>query len=104
MPVALCGLLLRLRFTARLRDWAASRGRGPWLQSLIVAVAFMFVLSILYLPWSTYTGYFREHQYGMSNQMLPAYLGEWAINTAISSTFIGFAIAASALWDGCRSG
>ncbi len=39
----------------------------------------MAVLSILFLPWSAYTGYFREHQYGMSNQSLGAYLREWAI-------------------------
>ena len=28
ITVALCGLLLHFGFTARLRDWAASRGRG----------------------------------------------------------------------------
>ena len=55
ITVALCGLLLHFRFTARLRDWAASRGRGPWLQSLVVAIGFMAVLSILLLPWSAYT-------------------------------------------------
>ena len=93
ITVALCGLLLHFRFTARLRDWAASRGRGPWLQSLVVAIGFMAVLSILFLPWSAYTEYFREHQYGMSNQSLGAYLREWAINAAIYSAFIGFAIA-----------
>ena len=93
ITVALCGLLLHFRFTARLHDWAASRGRGPWLQSLIVAIAFMFVLSILFLPWQAYTGYFREHQYGMSNQTFGAWLGEWAINSALYSTFIGLAIA-----------
>jgi STE24 endopeptidase len=37
ITVGLCVLLLRLRFAARLRDFVAARGRGPWLQSLVVA-------------------------------------------------------------------
>ena len=45
--VALCGLLLHFRFAARLRDWAAARGRGLWIQSLVVSVGFMVALSIL---------------------------------------------------------
>ena len=28
------------------------------------------------LPWAAYEGYFREHQYGMSNQTLAAWLGD----------------------------
>ena len=91
--VLICWLLLRLRFAARIRDWAAARGRGPFLQSLVVAVAFLLVLFVLTLPWSLYTGYFREHQYGMSNHTLAGYFGESAINLAITTAFIGFAIA-----------
>ncbi len=42
-------------------------------------------LSLLTLPWSLYTGYFREHQYAMSNHTLGGFLGEWALNVAIST-------------------
>ena len=91
--VLICWLLLRLRFAARIRDWAAARGRGPFLQSFVVAVGFLLALFVLTLPWSLYTGYFREHQYGMSNHTLAGYLGEAAINLAITTAFIGFAIA-----------
>jgi STE24 endopeptidase len=90
--VAACWLLLRLRFAPRLRDFAAARGRGPWLQSLAVAAGFLAALAVLLLPWSLYTEYFREHQYGMSNYTLGRYLGEWAINSAIFVAFIGLAI------------
>jgi STE24 endopeptidase len=92
VTVALCALLLRLRFAARLRDWAAARGRGPWLQSLLVAAGFLLALSILSLPWTLYTDYFREHQYGMSNLTTGRFLGEWALNTAIGVGFVGLAI------------
>ncbi len=91
--VAIAWLLLRLRFAMRLRDWAAARGRGPFMQSLIVAVGFLSALAVLTLPWSLYTDYFREHQYGMSNHTLSGYLGEAAIDLAIDTAFFGFAIA-----------
>ena len=91
--VLICWLLLRLRFAARIRDWAAAHGRGPFFQSLVVAVGFLLALFVLTLPWSLYTGYFREHQYGMSNHTLAGYLGEAAINLAITTAFAGFAIA-----------
>ena len=91
--VILCWLLLRARFAVRLREWAAARGRGPWAQSLIVAFAFIAALSVLLLPWSLYTEYFREHQYGMSNYTMARFLGEWALNAALFTGFVGFAIA-----------
>ncbi len=92
ITVALCLLLLHLRFAARLRDMAAARGRGPWVQSLVVALGVMLALSVLSLPWALYTDYFREHQYGMSNQTAGGFLGEWLIGTVIGVLFIGLAV------------
>ncbi len=91
--VLICRLLLRLRFAARIRDWATARGFGPFLQAFVVAAAFLVTLFVLTLPWSLYTGYFREHQYGMSNHTLSGYLGEAVINVAITTAFAGLAIA-----------
>jgi len=89
--VLVAWLMLRFRFAARLRDWAAAR--GPFLQSLIVAFGFLLALNILMLPWALYTDYFREHQYGMSNYTMGGYLGEWVINMGLSTAFTGIAIA-----------
>jgi Zn-dependent protease with chaperone function len=93
LVVLICWLLLRLRFAARLRDFMAARRYGLFLQSLAVATGFMVVLSVLQLPWSLYTGYFREHAYGFSNYTLGGYLGEWALNSAISAAFVGLVLA-----------
>jgi STE24 endopeptidase len=92
ITVAFCLLLLHLRFAARLRDFAAARGRGPWAQSLVVAVGFLLALSVLSLPWALYTGYFREHQYGMSNLTAGGFLGEWLISTVLGVAVIGLAV------------
>ena len=93
VAIAACALLLRLRFAARVRDFAAVRGAKSFVQALAVAAGFMAALSLLTLPWSLYTGYFREHQYGMSNYSAGGFLGEWALSVAISTAFLGLAIA-----------
>jgi STE24 endopeptidase len=93
ITVAVCALLLRIRFAARVRELAAARGAGPFLQSLVVAAAFIAVLSLLTLPWALYTQYFREHQYAMSNYTAGGFAGEWALNVAISTAFLGIVIA-----------
>jgi STE24 endopeptidase len=93
ITVAVCAILLRLRLAARVRDFAAARGAGPFVQSLAVAAAFMAALSLLTLPWALYTDYFREHQYAMSNYTIGGFLGEWALNVAIATVFLGLVIA-----------
>jgi STE24 endopeptidase len=90
--VALCLLLLNFRLAARVRDAVAARGRGPWLQSLVVAVAVLLAISVLALPWDAYVQYFREHQYGMSNYTPGRFFGEWVMLTAIGVAVMGLAI------------
>ena len=50
ITVLLCWLLLRTRFSARLRDFAERRTRRPFRQKLIYAALFLLVLSALTLP------------------------------------------------------
>ncbi len=88
-------LLLRFRFAARVRDFAAARGRGTLRAVARRRRRLPAALVVLTLPWALYTGYFREHQYGMSNHTAGGFLGEWAINVAISTAFLGFVIAGS---------
>lgn len=93
IAVLLAWLLLRARFAARLRGWAASRGRGAFFQAFLVAAGFLLVISILRLPWTLYVRYFREHHYGLSNYSMGGFLGEWAINVALFVLFGGLVIA-----------
>jgi len=69
-------LLLGTRLSARIRDFAERTTRFRWLQTGIYAVAYILLTTLILLPWSAYEGYFREHQYGMSNQDLGAWLGD----------------------------
>ncbi len=94
ITVAIAWILLETRFSARLRDFAERRAKRPFRQTLIYAAPFMLAIGVLGLPWTLYVQFFREHQYGMSNQALPAFLGEQAISLALGVAIGAIAIAA----------
>lgn len=93
ITVAIAWLLLRTRFSARLRDFTERRTRFRFLQVFIYTVGLFLAMALLMLPWTLYADYFREHQYGMSNQDLGAFLGEWGIALALFLVFGSLAIA-----------
>lgn len=68
-------LMLRLGWSASWSGWASRLTHRKWLQPAIYSVPFGIAGAVLTLPWSIYTAYYREHQYGMSNQSLT----EWGV-------------------------
>ena len=93
IAVGICWVLLGTRFSAKLRDFAARRTQRPYWQAFIYAALIILVLALLMLPWTLYTGYFREHQYGLSNQDLGGFLGDQT-KTLVMFLLVGsFAIA-----------
>jgi STE24 endopeptidase len=72
------GLLLWSGFSARMRDWATRIGRGGWFRTIAVyGVLFIVLTALLGLPLSWYQEFVREHAYGLSNQSLSRWLGDW---------------------------
>jgi STE24 endopeptidase len=69
-------VILLSGWSVRIRNWAAARTARPWLQTLQVAVAFLFLSWLLTLPLAIYEEYFREHQYGSSNQTFGGWFGD----------------------------
>jgi STE24 endopeptidase len=72
--VASAWVLLASGVSRKLRAWAERISKRPALQILLYALGILVAFSLLGLPWQVYTGYFREHQYGLSNQGF----GQWA--------------------------
>jgi len=93
ITVAIAWILLETRFSARLRDFAERRASRPFRQALLYAAGFLLAIGILGLPWTLYVDFFREHQYGMSNQTLAAFLGERAISFVLGVAIGALAIA-----------
>ncbi|MBV6418186.1 MAG: Protease HtpX [Steroidobacteraceae bacterium] len=93
VTVAIAWILLATRLSARMRNFAERRARSPFRQAFIYGALFMLAIGILGLPWTLYVGFFREHQYGMSNQTLGAFLGEQAISLALGVALGAISIA-----------
>lgn len=69
-------LLLGTRISKRLRDFNEGLTRFKWLQTAFYAIQYTLFTFVVTLPWNLYEGYFREHQYGMSNQDISGFMGD----------------------------
>jgi STE24 endopeptidase len=87
LDLAIAWLLLGTRLSASLRDFVERLTRWRWAQTACYGVLYILILTLVHLPWDAYKEYFREHQYGMSNQTLGAWLFEQAKGLGIFLVF-----------------
>ncbi len=78
----------------RLRDFAVRRARSRWMQSALYGVGFILLFSALQLPWTWYTDYLREHQYGLSNLSLGRWSFEQILGLVVSLIVLTIGIVA----------
>jgi STE24 endopeptidase len=84
LSLVIPALLLFSGFSARLRTIAFSPIRH-WLPSLMLyAVLFTLTMALLSLPLAYYEGFVRQHAYGLSNQSLEKWAGDWVKGVALS--------------------
>jgi STE24 endopeptidase len=86
-------LLLTTRWSARLRDLAERCVRFKPIQTIIYWAAYSVITTVLVFPLTVYEHFFREHAYGLSNQSLGAWLGDFAIEFGVTLIFVGILIA-----------
>ena len=60
----------------RMRDIAQRVSGRTWLYTWLFGVLYVAIAFVLTLPWSIYTDFFREHQYGLATQTFPAWFGD----------------------------
>ena len=77
-------VLLFSGLSARMRSLSQRVGRRWLLTVLLYAVLFTVLLAALTFPLSYYAGYVRQHQYGLSNQSLGAWAGDWIKGVALT--------------------
>lgn len=92
--LGVAGLLLGTRLSARMRDLAERLTRFRPLQTFLYAFQYILATAVLSLPLGIYTGFFREHQYGMSNQTFAAWAGEWLKGVGLGLVLGGLALTA----------
>jgi Zn-dependent protease with chaperone function len=67
-------LLLRFRWSERMRNLAERITRFHLLQTAIYWIQFIILTSLLTFPMTVYEGYFREHKYDLLNQTFGPWL------------------------------
>ncbi|ALL13591.1 M48 family metallopeptidase [Caulobacter henricii] len=87
-------LILRSGVLVRTRLRLEGHRRRPLLASFGVGVVFLLMDWLLNLPWSAYSNWWREKQYGMTSQAFVAWLGEGALSFLISAVFTGLFLVA----------
>jgi Zn-dependent protease with chaperone function len=84
LGLLLPAILLFSGFSARLRSIAFRWGRG-WLPRLMLyGFLFTAVMALLTVPLAYYEGFVRQHAYGLSNQSLGKWTGDWLKGVALS--------------------
>jgi STE24 endopeptidase len=86
---AVLWLLLATGLSAGMRDRAERVTGSRALQPLIYVFQFILVTTILGFPLSVYTGFIREHQYGLATQTFGPWLGDRLKALGVSLVFGG---------------
>ncbi len=75
--------MLHFGWSAAWSARACKMTRRRWLQPAIYSVPYLLVGALLALPWTIYTGFVREQQYGLSNLSFGGWAAEQAIGLAV---------------------
>jgi STE24 endopeptidase len=83
ITVIVMWLLLRFRWSARMRNLAERITRFRPLQTALYWVQFIVVVTALTFPMSLYEGYFREHKYGLLNQTFGPWMRDQGVGLGV---------------------
>ena len=78
------GLLLAFGWSSRMRDLALRITNRRPLQTLIYWVQFVLYASVVSFPLTVYSGFSREHQYGLATQTFWPWMNEQLIGLAVT--------------------
>jgi STE24 endopeptidase len=95
-------ILLHFGLSARIRDWAERITKRRFLQYMLYGVPYLLIGTLIALPWTIYTGYFREKQYDLMNQSFGGWAGEAMIGVGVSLLLMP-PIIALVMWGISRS-
>lgn len=70
--------LLLSGISVRLRNFAERTTRSRLLQTVLYAIPFLVIVTVLTFPLAIYQDFVRDHQYGLSTQSFPSWLADQA--------------------------
>ena len=84
LGLAIPALFLFTGWSAKLRDAAKRLGRRWYPALVLYFICFVLLTSLITLPLDFWSGFTRQHDYGMSNQTLAKWWKDFGIGTAVS--------------------
>ncbi|GAA0541665.1 STE24 endopeptidase [Rhizomicrobium palustre] len=99
--LVIAGVLLWGKFSSRMREFAEGVTRHRFWQAPIYIAQYVVVTTVLMLPLAVYEGFFREHKYGLSNQTLGQWAGEFGIGFVIQ--LIGMTVLLTLIYAAARA-
>lgn len=93
VTVAVMLLVLRLGWSRRMRDGAERLTSFRWIHVFVYFALFTLLTTLITLPWTLYTDFFREHQYDLSNQTLGGWATDFLKGMGVSLVLGGLAVA-----------
>ena len=87
VSVVAAWLIIRMGVLTRIQSGLEGKKGRPFVASFVVAAVFVLLSWALELPWSTYTNWWREKQYGLTSQAFGGWLTENLMSTGISVVF-----------------
>lgn len=92
--IAVSWIIIRLGWLSAIRDGLEHRKPRPKLVSLVVGAVYLLMSFVLTLPWAIYESWWREKQYGLTEQPLTGWLTEAAMSAGISTAFMAVLLVA----------
>ena len=87
-------IIIRSGVLVTLRRRLERRRSRPVMVSFLVGFAYLLIDWLISLPWSAYSGWWRQKQYGLTSQPFGGWLGEAAIGVGIGGLFAGLFLVA----------
>ncbi len=99
--LVVAGLLMWLGISRRMREFAESMTRSRFLQAPLYVMQYLVVTTVVGLPLAIYENFYREHQYGLSNQTFAQWAGDFG--TAFLVQLVGFTILLTVIYAVMRA-
>jgi STE24 endopeptidase len=95
LAVAVGWALLHFRISRWMRERASRVTRFAAIHRFLYWTGYLLLTSAALFPWLVYTGFFREHQYDLSNQTFAAWMGDWTKGLIVELIFGGLLFVAA---------
>jgi STE24 endopeptidase len=87
-------LFLGLGWSWRLRDWAERRVGPRWARTFLYFAGFTLISSALSFPYTVYSGFVREHAYGLATQGFGGWMRDQLVGLAVTLVLGGLLVVA----------